>query len=79
MLSYRCAPACSRVPRAWRTSLAASAGPAGARPASGSPPPQPHGGAAHEAGPVCARRKRAASAPISFLYHSAVKALLPLI
>ena len=62
MLVYRCAPACSRVPRAGSAIPAMSASLAGARPAPGSPPLQPRDGAAHEAGLVCARSERAASA-----------------
>ena len=79
MLVYRCAPASSRVLRAWRASPATSASLAETRPAPGSPPPQPRDGAAHEASPARARRERRRISPKSFLYHFAVEALLPLI
>ena len=83
MLAYRYAPASPRAHPAWRACPAGSAGLAGAVPASGSGPVSFRDRATCEARPVSVlplpRPGLASSASKSFVYHFAVKALLPLI
>jgi hypothetical protein len=83
VLAHRCAPAGPGVLPAWRACPAGSAGLADAVPASGSGPVSVRDGATRETRPVSLplagpARSRLISSK-SFLYHFAVKALLPLI
>ena len=75
MLVYRYAPDRSRISPSRRASPATPVGQADAAPAPGSPPPQLTAGTFRAAHPARARRQCATSAPKSFIYHFAVKAL----
>ena len=79
MLVYRYAPDGSRIPRSWRASPATSASQAEAAPAPGPSASSLTDGATRATRPACARHQHPTSAPKSFIYHFAVKALYPLI